>query len=172
MGTCKTSNSKWSQRSSLDRSSKLTSKWQLFWMKIKIQRPNCCCWWKWVAAKEPDNFQWFYCLVSSMKGPSLWTQKFIKMNQFNKSEVWVSYLQHWNDSIPQFVFFKVLKSSKLPFVVVWHFRYTFLVSASITNLWQQLNSSCINTVTRHVECSSLTLHICNLIRCFQFVQNR
>lgn len=94
------------------------------------------------------------------------------MNQFNKSEVWVSFLQHWNYSIPWFVLFKVLKSSKLPFVVVWHLRYTFRVPASITNLWQQLNNSCINTVTRHVECSSLTLHICNLIRCFQFVQNR
>lgn len=69
-------------------------------------------------------------------------------------------------------YFKFWKSAKLPSVVVWHLKYTFLVSASITNLWQQLNSSCINTVTRHVECSSLTLHICNLIRCFQFVQNR
>lgn len=94
------------------------------------------------------------------------------LTKFNKSEVLVSYLQHWNYFIPQFVLFKALKSSELLSVVVRHFRYMFLVSASIANLWQQLNSSCINTVTRHVECSSLTLHICNLIRCFQFVQNR
>lgn len=113
-------------------------------------------------------------LLLSVQLGKTFTLQTHKLNeiQFNKSEVLVSYLQHWNYFIPQFVLFKALKSSELLSVVVWHFRYMFLVSASIANLWQQLNSSCINTVTRHVECSSLTLHICNLIRCFQFVQNR